>query len=60
MHRSFAVGVLLVAGVAAAADAPAPAPRFDGRSSEAFQASVAAMEAGLGDTARLAFHMRLA
>ena len=35
-------------------------PRFDGRSAEAFHASVAAFEADMGDAARLAFHMKLA
>ncbi len=36
------------------------ADRFDGASAEAFAASVAAIEADMGDAARLAFHMRLA
>ncbi|MCE2943775.1 MAG: hypothetical protein ACK5VV_04130 [Lysobacteraceae bacterium] len=60
MRRVFAVGMVLAAGLAAAVDAPAPALRFDGRSTGAFEASLAAMEAGMGDAARLTFHMRLA
>jgi hypothetical protein len=64
------LALLLAAGPTAAtteapgdvlADAPAdaPAPRFDGRSAEAFAGSVAAIEAGMGEAQRLAFRLQL-
>jgi hypothetical protein len=45
--------------------APAPAhseaaARFDGSSAEAFADSLAALEAGMGDAAKLGLHMKLA
>lgn len=36
------------------------AGRFDGRSAEAFADSLSALEAGMGDAAKLALHMKLA
>lgn len=50
--------VLLAVGPVVAASPPAPT--FDGHSVEAFAASRAAFEEGMGDAARLAFHMKLA
>lgn len=57
MQRSSILALLLVAGLATAADAPA---RFDGRDPEAFAASIAAIESGMGEAQKLAFRMRLA
>lgn len=57
MHRSSILALLLVACLVTAADAPA---RFDGRDPEAFAASIAAIESGMGEAQKLAFHMQLA
>ena len=48
-------------GDADSTPATAPSvPHFDGGSPEAFAASVAAFEQGMGEAAKLAFHMKLA
>jgi hypothetical protein len=73
MRAALAIAMLLAPVVAwssppaAAGDAPATAPaaaeaplRFDGRSAESFAESRAAIEAEMGDTAKFAFHMKLA
>ena len=66
---ALAIGlVLAVPSVQATAVPPPPAagastadaPRFDGSSAEAFADSRAALEADMGDAAKLAFHMKLA
>ncbi|MFN3965213.1 MAG: hypothetical protein ACK4JC_07315 [Silanimonas lenta] len=51
--------VLAVSTAPATPQAGAPL-RFDGRSAAAFAESRARFEEGMGDAARLAFHMRLA
>jgi hypothetical protein len=55
--RSVVAALLLAFALSAAAE---PAPRFDGRSAEAFHASVASLEIDMGDADKLAFHMKLA
>ena len=63
MRRRFAFVLLLAAGAIAAAPAGGAttdaALRFDGSSPETFAESRAAMDAELGDAARLAFHLQL-
>ncbi|GIX38173.1 MAG: hypothetical protein KatS3mg127_1412 [Silanimonas sp.] len=53
-------GLALASPAASAAPEAKAPPRFDGRSAAAFAESCARLEEGMGDAARLAFHMRLA
>lgn len=58
--RALLLGLLLALPLAASAEADAPAARIDGHSAEAFAASIAAIEQGMGDAERLGFRMKLA
>jgi len=58
--RALLLSLLLSLPLSAAAEADAPAARIDGHSAEAFAASVAAIEQGMGDAERLGFRMKLA
>jgi hypothetical protein len=55
--RTVAAALLLAFALSAVAK---NVSRFDGSSAEAFNASIAALEADMGDAAKLAFHMKLA